>query len=111
MILITTKLNQQSGFETESAVLQITSYTVTETVQLVTGSTIPFPNTGKQISLNYSIFKDLLAFESANSPFQPVGFPYSIQILPATDDVINESFIYNQLRSKLNTLGYDAEWI
>lgn len=112
MITITTKLNQQSGFETESAILQINSYSINETIVLTTGITsMPTMPAGKQINVNYSVFKDLQAYDDKSAPFQPVGFPYNISISPAPADVIDESYIYNKVRAKLNADGYNTEWL
>ena len=110
MITITTKLHQQSGFETESAVLQINGYSVNETILLTTGTTaMPTMPAGKQINVTYSVYKDLQAFEDKSAPFQPVGFPYNISISPASAEVIDESYIYNKVKAKLNADGYNTE--
>lgn len=111
MIKITTELKQNAGFTSKISVLEITSYTINETVQLTTGSTMPLPQTGKNINVNFQLYKSVTDKSAGAAPYQAVGFPYSFSIQPLVEDEINESYVYNQVATQLSNLGYQNEWI
>ena len=111
MIKITSELRQNSGFKSSISVLEITSYTTTETTQLVTGSTPAIPAIGgKNIIVNVSVYKSLTDKANGANPFQPMDFPYNFSIQPAPEDEINESYLYNKVSAKLNDLGFNTEF-
>lgn len=107
MIKINTELTHSSGWNTTEAVLQINSYTVTSTVQLTSGQTMPI-QTGKSININYSVYKDLNSFNEGAQAFTPAntGFPYGISS-GITSSTVTESAVYNIVKAKLNYLGFD----
>ena len=111
MIKITTELKQNAGFTSKISVLEITSYTINETVQLTTGSTMPLPQTGKNINVNFQLYRSITDKSSGASSYQAVGFPYSFSIQPALDDEVNESYVYNQVAAQLSNLGYANEFV
>jgi len=112
MIKITSELKQNSGFKSSISVLQINSYTTTETVMLTTGSTMPMPAIGgKNIQISVSVYKSLNDKNAGATPYQPMDFPYNFSVQSVPSDEITESYLYNQVRSKLNDLGYSTEFI
>lgn len=110
MIKITTTLQQPSGFQTDEAVLEINSYNLNQTVQLVTGATM-LPTAGKHISINTSVYKSIEDKNNSALAFQPVNFPMSFSLSPLADDEITESYLYNSVKAKLNDAGYNTEWL
>lgn len=107
MIKINTELTHQSGWSTTEGILQINSYTVTSTVQLTSGNTMPI-QTGKTVNINYSVYKDMDSFNEGASAFTPAntGFPYGISS-GVTSSTVTESTVYNIAKAKLNSLGFD----
>lgn len=56
MIKIKSELTNSSGFKSTVSILEVTNYTLSQTVNLVTGSTMPaMPINGKNINVNYSV--------------------------------------------------------
>jgi len=111
MIKITTELKQNAGFTSKISVLEISSYTINETIQLTTGNTMPMPTTGKNIQVNFQLYRSISDKTAGAAPYQAVGFPYNFSIQPAPEDEVNESFIYNKVAAQLSNLGYQNEWI
>lgn len=109
MLKITSELKTNAGFKTSIAVLEISSYTSTETVQLVTGSTMPMAAPGKNISVNYQVYKSANDKASGANAFQPDAFPYSINIKPSAEDVVNDAYIYSKVSAELTSQGYTNE--
>lgn len=112
MIKITSELKQNAGFTSTASVLEINSYTINETVQLTTVSTMAMPAmTGKNINVNFSLYKSFEDKQSGASAFTAVDFPYSISIKAEEDDIVDESFIYNKVKADLTQRGYNCEWL
>jgi len=111
MIKITSELKQNAGFTSKISVLEITSYTINETVQLVSGTTMPLPQAGKNINVNFNLYKSVTDKNAGASPYQAVGFPYNFSMQPAPEDEVNESYVYDQIASQLSSFGYNNEWI
>jgi len=111
MIKITTELKQNAGFTSKISVLEISSYTINETIQLTTGSTMPLPTAEKNIQANFQLYRSISDKSAGAAPYQAVGFPFSFSIQPAPEDEVNESYVYNQVASQLNNLGFNNEWI
>jgi len=109
MINITSELKQNAGFTSKVSVLEITSYTINETVQLTTGSTMPLPTAGKNINVNFQLYKSSTDKNAGAAAYQAVGFPYSFSIQPLPEDVINESYVYDKVSAQLTNLGYVNE--
>ena len=107
MLKITTELKTNAGFKTTIGVLEITSYTSNETVQLVTGSTMP--TSGKNITVSYQVFKSASDKAAGANAFQPDSFPYSINIKPLAEDVISDAYIYSKVSEQLTNQGYTNE--
>ena len=111
MIKITTELKQNAGFTSKISVLEIISYTINETIQLVSGNTMPLPQTGKTIQVAFQLYRSMADKNASASSYQAVGFPYSFSIQPLPEDEINESYIYNQVAIQLSNLGYANEFV
>lgn len=111
MIKITSEITTTSGFKSSVSVLEVNSYTINETVQLGTGNTMPFGIAGKNININYQIFKSLDDKNAGNSSIQVSNLPYSINVQPSPDDVVNESYVYNKVVADLNLKGYNTVFI
>ena len=112
MIKIKSELVSSSGFKSTTSVLEITNYTMSQTVNLVTGSTMPpMANTGKNINVNYSIFKSVTDKNNGATPFQPSNFPFNYHFQIEDEEVVSESLIYNLVKNKLDNDGYTTEFI
>lgn len=112
MIKIKSELVNQSGFKSTTSVLEITNYTLSQTVNLTTGNTMPpMAHTGKNINVNYSIYKSITDKNNGASPFQPSNFPFNYHFQINEEDDVNESLIYNLVIDRLNNDGYTTEFI
>lgn len=107
MIKITSTLKQASGFSSTKSVMELTSYTVTETVQLVVLPTMPaaIPNS-KNIQINFSLYKSIEDKEAGAASYQAVDFPYNFSLQASTDATIDEAFLYSEVSAKLTELNY-----
>jgi hypothetical protein len=112
MIKITSELTQNAGFTSTQSVLEINTYTLTDTVRLTTGSTMAMPAmAGKNITVNFSLYKSLDDKENNAAPYVANGFPYSINFSVEDDVEVTESYVYNQVRADLNVRGFNTEFI
>jgi hypothetical protein len=112
MIKIKSELVNSSGFKSTTSVLEITNYTMSQTVSLVTGSTMPaMAHTGKNINVNYLIYKSISDKNNGATPFQPSNFPFNCHFQIGDEEVVNESLIYNLVKDKLDSDGYTTEFI
>jgi|GEM_PF-1166011 len=110
MIKITTELKQNSGFTSKISVLEITSYTLNETVYLVQNPNMPTPISGnKNLMVQFSLYKSAADKANGASPYQAIDFPYSYQLSPGVEDVINETYLYAAVSHKLTEAGYVCE--
>lgn len=110
MIKITSELKQNSGFSSKVSVLEINSYTLTETVQLVTNPTMPMPMVGgKNVTVQFSLYKSATDKSNGAAPYTAIDFPYSYQLSPGVEDVINETYLYAAVSHKLTEAGYFCE--
>ncbi|RZJ82580.1 MAG: hypothetical protein EOO47_00080 [Flavobacterium sp.] len=111
MIKITSELTQTSGFKSTASVLEINSYTLTETVRLTSGTTSPMPTiAGKNITVNFSLYKSLSDKENNAAPFIANGFPYSINFSVEDGVDVDEEYVYNQVKADLNVRGFNTEF-
>lgn len=113
MIKITSQLTQLNGFSTNEAVLEITNYTTSETVSLVSGSTsaMPLPNAGKSIVINYSLYKSEQDKADGMAAFTASAMPWNYTSSLSSEDEVTESFVYNLVKSKLNESGLNTTFI
>lgn len=110
MIKITSELKTNQGFTTKVAVLEVTSYTITETVQ-VAASSMPAMGAGKNVSINFAVYKSAADKEAGEQPMQPKDFPYNFNAQPASEDIITVDYIYSKVLSQLNEKGYTASLV
>lgn len=110
MIKITSELKQNAGFTSKVSVLELTSYTMNETVVLVQNTTMPSPSVGsKNITVLGSLYKSATDKAAGATSFTAVDFPYSFSIQATAEDVVNEAFLYTAVSAKLTDLGYTNE--
>jgi len=111
MIKITSELKQNAGFTSKVSVLEITSYTLNETVYLVQNPTMPSMAGNKNLMVQFSLYKSSTDKSNGAAPYQAIDFPYSYQLSPGIDDVINEAYLYSAISQKLTDAGYVNELI
>lgn len=111
MIKITSELSHHSGWKSSISVLQINSYILTHTVQLISGSTMPMATSGKNVNILYQVWKSEIDKNNGAASYQPVSLPFNFYSAVDEDDEVNESYVYNLVKAKLNDLGLDNEWI
>lgn len=109
MIKITSELKTPQGFATKVAVLEITSYTLTETVQVSTS--VPSTGAFKSLTINVAVYKSAADKEAGEQPMQPKGFPYNFMVTPASEDIITVDYIYSKVLSELNAKDYTASLV
>lgn len=109
MIKITSELKTNSAFRSTISVLEVTSYTVTETISLVANTPMPTLNAGKNIMVYAQVYKSATDKASGAAPYSPIDFPYSFNLQPAADDVVTEEYIYAGVLAKLQASNYNAE--
>lgn len=108
MIKIITELKQNSGFSSKASVLEINSYTLTETVQLVQNPTMPSMGS-KNVQIQFSLYKSATDKANGAAPYSAIDFPYSYNVIPSIDDVVNEAYLYQAVSVKLTEAGYVCE--
>lgn len=110
MIKITTELKQNAGFTSKVSILEITSYTITETVQLVQPTNMPaMTGGGRNIMVNFNLYKSLSDKENGASPYSAIDFPFNYSLQASPEDVIDSAYLYAAVSTKLADAGYNNE--